>query len=412
MSSLVEFERIVQENAQAWEPPPPPAYDEWLKRNYVRWIRRRQETLLQRLGPRFASEWGHLLPLAPTEWLVEGLIPRTSYAMWYGYRGSGKSFLAIALAYSAATGRDFLGHRIPEKFGSIMFIGEKNTAFPKRTRAWVTEAGVADTALPVRVVQHVPDLTSPASVADTIEFIQSVAKPQIEALGVPLRMIFLDTLAKCVPGGSVVDNATATKAVAAIAKIVEATGVAVVTLAHPAKGVAVHESSAKGAGEWEDAADTVFRIERTKHGRALINTKQSDGPEAPPCAFELRQVDVGQDAFGRAITSCVVEPWTFEARAPRKSPVHRDTAELVDTLRSMLRGCEGSEAAAPKVPLRAFKDAVIAGGYRVATKPDASNQVALRAWNESTRKALDRAIASAIRNEVIVIDGEEIALPM
>lgn len=408
--TLADFEFIVRHGMGGWKPPPPPEYEAWRDREYAAWLARKHELALNRLGPSFDGQWGHRLPIAETEWIVEGLIPLRSCVIWYGYRSSGKSFLSIHLAYSAALGRDFLGYSIPERVGSVLFSGEKNTAYPKRIKALVKDNGLEGVDLPVMVVPSTPDLTSPRSVSDTIAYLK-IIKSQMAALGVPLRLVFLDTLARCLPGRSVIDPVAAMTVLDAITRIVEETGVTVIPLAHVSKGVSVQDSSAKGAGEWEDAAETVFRIERSKGVRALVNTKQSDAAEASPLAFQLRSVDLGHDAHGHPIASCVVEPATFQPQAPRPPKQHPDAATLLGVLRTMLSEPTSGGKARSSISLRTFRDRVLATGYRADVKPVPSESAALKAWTDRTRKALDRAIASLVRSGAVVVSGEEVALP-
>lgn len=47
------------------------------------------------------------------KWIVEGLIPRGRVAEIYGHHLAGRTYLALQLAICVASGRDFLGMRVP-----------------------------------------------------------------------------------------------------------------------------------------------------------------------------------------------------------------------------------------------------------------------------------------------------------
>lgn len=54
-------------------------------------------------------------------WIVEGLIPRGRVAEIYGHHFAGRSYLALQLAFCVATGRDFLGMKIPRAMRTAYF---------------------------------------------------------------------------------------------------------------------------------------------------------------------------------------------------------------------------------------------------------------------------------------------------
>lgn len=59
------------------------------------------------------------------DWLVEGLVPRHSVALIAALQGRGKSWLALDLAYAAATGGQWVG-RFPVKRSRVLIVDEEN----------------------------------------------------------------------------------------------------------------------------------------------------------------------------------------------------------------------------------------------------------------------------------------------
>ena len=84
-------------------------------------------------------------------------------------------------------------------------------------------------------------------------------------------------------------------------------------MAHTAKSEG--SLSVKGAGEWEDAADVILRIER-KDGesiRTITVAKQSDDADGKAIGFDLEIINLGLTASGRPRTSCVIREADPEA---------------------------------------------------------------------------------------------------
>ncbi|MFC6978789.1 AAA family ATPase [Microbulbifer taiwanensis] len=50
--------------------------------------------------------------IRPVEWLVEGFIEQQCLALMFGDPGCGKSFIAVDIACSVATGRPWFGRRV------------------------------------------------------------------------------------------------------------------------------------------------------------------------------------------------------------------------------------------------------------------------------------------------------------
>lgn len=356
--------------------------------------------------PRPAFTWGDECPIVGAEYLVEGLLPKRAYSLIYSRFSGGKSFVATDLAYRGATGLSFLGHQIPEAFGSVICVGEKKTRFGKRPRAWLRHHGREGQRLAVLTMEGCPNLTDPAAVSDFIHRLNEEARPMIEGLGLPLECVFLDTLARSLGGNNVSDQAIAMQAVDAIERIIHEAQVAVIPTAHVAKGVGASEATTKGAGEWEDAADAVIRIEREKGEsiRTVTNVKQSDGPEAPAAGFMLEAVTLGINDRGQEITSCVV----IEVEPPERGtkgrvPVLDPDALKVQAALGRLMD-EGQTEQAPLVPggpdhgravlMKTLRQKAYELGLRSGEEPDGgADGKAVSRWQDARKKAFERALA-------------------
>ncbi len=252
--------------------------------------------------PRVSASWFVECKSEAEEWLIDGLIGRASYTGIFGRRGSGKSFFGIEMVACGALGKPFLGREC-ERFGSVYCVGEKKARFGKRVEAWRISRGVERLAVQFR--WGVPNLLDETEVGDFIAELLGL-RSAFASRGAPLAMVVLDTLSRSLKGANVSDADAAGTAINAIQRIIDETGLAVCPMAHMAK--AEGSTSQKGAGEWEDAADSLIRIERPEDGalRVVTLTKQSDEADRLEMGFELETVHVGTSPKGRSVTSCVV----------------------------------------------------------------------------------------------------------
>jgi hypothetical protein len=77
----------------------------------------------------------------PTNWLIKNLITASSLGLLFGLSGSGKSFLALDIAFCISTGIDFHGHKVTQ--GSVVYIaGEGYAGLKKRIKALELKYGI------------------------------------------------------------------------------------------------------------------------------------------------------------------------------------------------------------------------------------------------------------------------------
>ena len=250
----------------------------------------------------FTASWPEECEPEAEEWLIHGLVPVRSYVLLYGRRGAAKSFLALDLCSRSSLGAKVLG-QASEKFGTIYFVGEKKSRFGKRVKAWRIASGKDRPN--VMFAWGTPNLLDDESVSATIRYIND-SRPGFEARGVKLGMAIFDTLVRAIGGANDSDFEVAGKGTGAIQRIIDECGITVMPLHHMAK--AKDADTARGAGVWEDAADSIIRIERKEDDpvRRVQLTKQSDEADGLEFGFKLEVVEVGTSPRGNAITSCIV----------------------------------------------------------------------------------------------------------
>ncbi|MDB4916296.1 MAG: Primase 2 [Gemmatimonadetes bacterium] len=130
--------------------------------------------------------------LPPVQFLVDGVLPRAGLGTLYGMPGSGKSFLALDMACSIATGSAWLGH--PTHRGSVVYVAAEGSAgLAQRLRAWKEHRGLVGTSVAVHFLTEPANLLGLADVASLIQ--------ALEQLEDAPSLIIVDTLARSMPGG-------------------------------------------------------------------------------------------------------------------------------------------------------------------------------------------------------------------
>jgi AAA domain-containing protein/bifunctional DNA primase/polymerase-like protein/primase-like protein len=271
-------------------------------------------------GRRFVAIPDHqFVERAPLSWHVKGVLPRAELAVLYGPSGSGKSFLAFDMVAAIATGAQWHGRRTAR--GRVVYVvAEGATGFLNRLKAYTkTRSGCFPG---IRIIADAPNLLGETDYL-------SLAS-EIDATG-GADVIVIDTLAVCSPGAD--ENAAKDmgRVIEHCKQLHKTTGATVLLIHHSGK------DESKGARGWSGlraAADTEIEVSRNADHRTAAVTKMKDGEDGAEFAFKLVPVDIGVDADGDPVTSCVVEPLpdlpSNNRKQPRPGTVERT---LLDSIR-------------------------------------------------------------------------------
>lgn len=105
----------------------------------------------------------------PMRWIADRFIASDTVAALSGPAGGGKSFIAVDLACSIATGEPFLGDR-PTKPGRVLYIaGEGVVGLPRRIDAWEQRRGVPVPEYSLVFVEAGVNLSSDRAVQKLVE---------------------------------------------------------------------------------------------------------------------------------------------------------------------------------------------------------------------------------------------------
>lgn len=325
-------------------------------------------------------------PRINSRYLVKGWLDDGTFSVVYGESNVGKTFFALDLALHVASGIDWHGQRVSR--GAVLYvaaeggggIGNRLEAVRKENPGLVDEADFH--MLPVSL-----DLCGASDARAIVEVASCLG------LGVP-ALIVVDTLSRVMGAG----DENAAKDVGQLVRNVDflraRLGCHVMLVHHSGKDTS---KGARGSSALRAAVDT--EIELTREGDVISaeTRKQRDMTAGRVFAYQLKDVEIGTDEDGDAVTSAVV----VETEAPTKKP--------------RLTGSQ-------EVALNALDDALVEHGKRMqdTTNFPARKVVSEAEWRamcdrhgltstdstEARRKAFTRARDALMEKHVIrAFDG-------
>lgn len=238
-------------------------------------------------------------------WLVDDWVTEGEKVLIYGASQSGKSFLAMHIAFCVARGVPFFDHKVMMPGGVVYQAGEGSAGVPKRVLAY----RIHNNLDPYERMPFVM-LRSPVNIwskdGDTPALIEEI-KALSAMMPVPLRLVVVDTLSTATAGADENSGRDMSAVMDHVDQIRRECKCAVAL---------VHHKNA--AGERPRGHSSIFAnidgaievtVDKDSKIRTAKNTKQKDAEQAAAIRFELLSVQVGRRASdGKAITSCVCLP--------------------------------------------------------------------------------------------------------
>lgn len=249
-------------------------------------------------------EWfDDIEPALSDNYIVKGVLAQEAMSVVYGPSNSGKTFFALDIAYHAAIGAQWRGHRVSQT--AVLYLAaEGGRGIANRIVALRHEAGVCDVPFALRragmdLLQSEADLQAIFDLTKEIK----ATKPNL-----PL-VIVIDTLSRVMAGGDENSAADMTALIRNIDALRAATGAHIMLVHHTGKDTA---RGARGHSSLRAATDTEIEVglieSEDGEARAAMVTKQRDYNGGETFAFSLKPIELGTDQDGDTVTSCVVEP--------------------------------------------------------------------------------------------------------
>jgi AAA domain len=226
--------------------------------------------------------------------LLDGIIPQNSFSVAFGQPGDGKSFFALALALSHATGQSLLNHDVV--IGTPAYIAAEGSAgLGIRIASWKAfhnkpgKAGVCFLTEPIQFMQ-------PSEVDRFLLTAENMPKPP--------SLIVIDTMARCLIGGDENSSKDVGLFIAGCDKVRTALGAAVLIVHHTTKDGAIE----RGSSALRGAADVMLQFSRDGELIIITCAKMKDAEPFKPLCLSLTKVGVGNES------SCVLEVADLSAK--------------------------------------------------------------------------------------------------
>lgn len=213
--------------------------------------------------------------LPPPEPLADGWFYRRSLAVLYGPPKKGKTFVAIDLAMSVATGTDWLGGTTTQ--GNVVYcLGEGVAGMHRRLIAWRQHRGIT-CPTQLAILPHTPQLANPVDVTDFIDAVRPLAPD----------LIVIDTLARASVGLEENSAKEMGEAIAQADRIKEATGACILLVHHTGKD---STRGTRGSSALTGAIDTGVEVRGDPLAMTLVNSEQKDAEPSEPRQFRSESV--------------------------------------------------------------------------------------------------------------------------
>jgi hypothetical protein len=262
---------------------------------------------------RFLVESWDSIKDEPVEWLIESIIPKRAFVALFAPPASWKSFIALDLAEAIATGREWMGYKIPKK-GAVLFIsGEGHGGMGARVKACKIQNNSPDGANLYVIRAQINIRSSQEDFDALINAINEL----IAQIDEPLEIIILDTLMR-MSGGNFNENSSEDMGgfISQTGKLQQLYNCALMVIHHSGK----HIKGLRGHSSLLGAVDTELEITRQDSvinsadpsviGNAILTvSKQKDGADSIVVGIEVVLVEIGTSSLGFEITtSLAVRP--------------------------------------------------------------------------------------------------------
>lgn len=217
---------------------------------------------------------------------IKGILPSHGIVVIYGPSGSGKSFLAVYMAYVLGYGLAFFGFKGQSKF--VVYI---NLEGSMRTRL-----AAVQTDSKRDIPDNVRFVTEPFHILEDVEALTADIPEG--------AVVFIDTLNAASPGLDENSSRDMGLILEAAKRLQQITKGLVVIVHHSGKDTS---KGLRGHSSLYAAMDAVLEVGRNGDSRFWRLAKSKEGRDGIRRGFRLKSVGLGYDADGEPVTSCVVE---------------------------------------------------------------------------------------------------------
>ena len=314
-----------------------------------------------------------LQSLPRVEYLIKKVLDRNSLSVMYGKSNCGKTFMALDMALHIALGWKWHGRKTRQ--GKVFYIAaEAGLGAKKRIEAFMQHHGLKGNPN----FYFLPKGVNFGGVGKDVEEIIK----EINIIG-GVELVIIDTLNRALAGG---DENSAVDMGAFVTNcdlIRHSTKATVLIVHHAGKD---ETKGGRGHSCLLGAIDTELAITAADGTVTAVITKQRDGEKDTRFNSDLTVVELGTDAEGESITSCVLIP--TDALANQKEKPLTGRTKIAYEILCNLIAVEGKKIIPQRnmpevmaVPFADFREALKTGDIADGDKGD------------KQKKAIQRAIA-------------------
>jgi AAA domain len=254
-------------------------------------------------------------------WLVRDLFPQRAVTLIVGESQAGKSFVAIDLAVSVASGRPFFGKQTVSG-GVLIIAAEGSFTMPGRLKSARREFSASD-KLPIAVIDQPPDLTTDEGITEVLKVATHIDDKMQMTFGVPLSLVIVDTLMSAFSIKNWNDVGETMSAIKSLRRIGTQTGATIVGIHHHGKDTSRGAAGSYALTAAPDSILSVFR-KATDDGavssRHIALTKSRTGDTGWRCEFRLDTLppDLRHEGDDQAFVVAVLDTAGFGASKTTK----------------------------------------------------------------------------------------------
>lgn len=330
-----------------------------------------------------AVPWQEFSAQLSSAYLIKGLLPMAALGVLYGESGSGKSFLALDMAFAIARGISWRGLRT-KQHKVVYLAAEGASGFKNRLAAYALHNNLKDPDIPLQIIDAAPNFLLKDDALD-------ICKAALANTGRP-GLIVIDTFAQVLAGANENASEDMGKALAHCKGIHKATGALVLLVHHSGK------DASRGARGWSGlraAADVELEVSRSADSRMVRTTKQKDGADFQEWGFKLKSILLGQDEDGDSITSCVIEEGVV-IHKPKNRRIGSNEQHILAAMDDL----------ALTTGANVNRDDLLDCALKAFTFEGTEDETAVKKKRIDARKNLSRALGQLVEKQMLFITND------
>jgi hypothetical protein len=204
-----------------------------------------------KLGKFRTVDWGGMSEIPEPSWLIDNLLPVDSYAMLYAPPSSYKTFVALDMALSVASGWPVDPVHEVARQGDVLYItSEGRSALFRRAEAWAAHHAGGMPVSSFYLADPVPGIEE----LDAELLIENALNANSDGY----KMIVLDTVARSMQGQDENSSQAATMFTAMVEKLMKGLGGSVLAVHHTGKN---KDNGPRGSSAFLGDVDVAYSVE-------------------------------------------------------------------------------------------------------------------------------------------------------